>query len=515
MSRKVVCTFSAIRQEESSMIAQVLHRDTVLAHSADVGEALAEQAAPDRRADPLPASLRGTSSELDALTPEDFQTARDLLAESLRAERAESSGQPSFPPPLAERRNEESAPLDDFAFFSRDAVLSNLQSALESYYAEAAGNELTTPAAPSGDDRRGGFGLNAGDTDVAVTEVAVASVGERRDFDGRRVFDQFSVTDPRWVSSVFAMGVRRFRHRFPFVDRPAPERALASDARVILVGDWGSGLPRAIKVAVAIRRDLDDEPERERHVIHLGDVYYSGWSYEYERRFLAHWPVRADEKDLIRSWNLNGNHDMYAGGHAYYQVALADPRFAKYHQGSSWFRLVNDDWQLFGLDTAHEEHGLAGSQGQWVLDHLTAAPNSKRKNLLLSHHQIFSAYEDCGKNAGGHKSELRSKIAPTLATGRVTSWFWGHEHRCALYRQGEDGVGFARCLGHGGVPVYMSREPDAPVAEPATYEFRRAFWKGLEHWARFGYAVLDFEGPAIEVSYRDENGEEDHRERIA
>ena len=41
-----------------------------------------------------------------------------------------------------------------------------------------------------------------------------------------------------------------------------------------------------------------------------------------------------------------------------------------------------------------------------------------------------------------------------------------------------------------------------------------AFQSGIETWAYMGYAVLDFEGPKIHVSYRDEFGGENYTETI-
>jgi hypothetical protein len=127
--------------------------------------------------------------------------------------------------------------------------------------------------------------------------------------------------------------------------------------------------------------------------------------------------------------------------------------------------------------------------------------------MLLSHHQIFSAYEQ-----GGNK--LIEKIRPVLKTGRVRSWFWGHEHRCVLYTPGEN-VEYARCIGHGGVPVYMTSKEGDPYPPPASWEFRDFIQSGLERWALFGFAVLDFDGPQITVRYIDENGREVNREQFA
>jgi hypothetical protein len=91
----------------------------------------------------------------------------------------------------------------------------------------------------------------------------------------------------------------------------------------------------------------------------------------------------------------------------------------------------------------------------------------------------------------------------------VRAWFWGHEHRCAFYAP-HLGVEYARCIGHGGVPVYQFRTDNDPYKYPATYEFRdafRTFPLSPERWALFGFAVLDLapDGNAS-VSYVNENG---------
>ena len=83
---------------------------------------------------------------------------------------------------------------------------------------------------------------------------------------------------------------------------------------------------------------------REAHVIHLGDVYYSGLPVEVQRHVLEPWPVTAAQaKAGVTSWSLNGNHDMYSGGYGYYDTLLADPRFAAQHSAdgasTSFFRL--------------------------------------------------------------------------------------------------------------------------------------------------------------------------------
>ena len=138
---------------------------------------------------------------------------------------------------------------------------------------------------------------------------------------------------------------------------------MSERCRLIVVGDWGSGLPRAQKVAAAMRSYVDDSLKNGIgcHVIHLGDVYYSGWEYEYRNRFLNYWPVHIEEKDKVGSWSLNGNHDMYSGGHGYFGTLLMDPRFSR-QGGTSFFKLFNKHWQILGLDTAWDENGLKDPQ---------------------------------------------------------------------------------------------------------------------------------------------------------
>jgi hypothetical protein len=464
------------------LIAQVLNREFVLDRLREVRDHL-EDTADDRR------RAGGEGPEID---PGEAAEALAAADRALEEEARASSGQPGFEPEEDDRRGEEPAPIDDFSFFSRDPAISNLQSALEQYYRE---KQLVDEAEPD-------TGRRSYEDDPAVTDLSLPGVEPPRDPDGRRVFDKFSITDIRWVSSLFAMGVRHFRDRHPFPQEPAEPLRIGRQARVVIVGDWGSGIPRARKVAEEIRKVLDEGNGREQHVVHLGDVYYSGWEYEYRDRFLKYWPVRPEEKDRIRSWNLNGNHDMYAGGQAFFGHALKDERFAR-QQGSSWFSLVNDDWTILGLDTAWEEHGLEGGQADWARGLLQSSPG---RGLLLSHHQPWSAYE----KKGGAK--LRQKIKPVLDTGRVHAWFWGHEHRCVAYGLFGD-LQYGRCVGHGGVPVYLSRQqenPDPPIA----WEFRESFRKGLETWALFGFTVLDFDGPVIAARYLDENGQEVWSERI-
>ena len=128
--------------------------------------------------------------------------------------------------------------------------------------------------------------------------------------------------------------------------------------------------------------------------------------------------------------------------------------------------------------------------------------------LGLEHHQLFSAYEN-GPEVG---TVFRRKLRPVLHKG-VHAWFWGHEHRFIIYDATKE-VQNARLIGHGGVPVYMTRRENEPYPPPAMFEDRRFLQSGLARWALLGFAVLDLDGPIMNVSYVDEAGTSIRREVI-
>jgi hypothetical protein len=464
------------------VLAQVLNRDFLLgmvrASEQELRSVIANRAA---------GLFMGRPTKLGEIPTEELRELADALAEVAQREEAarEDTGAP------AQAGEGRPPPKDDYAYVPREPLLGLFQSSLEAY----ATNELPIEEKQMADDRR------AGPVPV-VTDRRLAGLDLQLTAEGRRVWRRMEVahpkilSDPRWVRSVVSMVKGRWRGRAPFVDRPGEPPRLADSARIILVGDWGSGLPRARKVAKRIKEQLSDPTaeRRQKHVVHLGDVYYGGEKGEYVENFLGPWPV-APGSD-IASYTLNGNHDMFPGGHAYFGTALADPRFAL-QGGSSIFALANDHWQFLALDTAYEDEGLYGDQGDWIRRMRRDHP--RRKTVLLSHHQLFSAYEQGAE-------ELRRKIRPVLEEQEVDAWFWGHEHRCLAYRDRE-GVRFASCVGHGGIPEYLVKERSCPPPG-LVYEYRLVHGKGWQPWNTFGFVVLDVDGPRIHVRYVDEHGKE-------
>ena len=457
----------------SRMFEQVLQRADVLQQLQRVKSELSQP--PDARRRAAAPELPSVTIEGQqmALTDDDLKIAAEELEKAQRRESVESSGQPGFVP-ISTRRGKMAVALDNRAFVSREPAIGLLQSALEQYH------------------------LDKKPATLASTPRVRRGAEQWRPTATRRLLNGFSETDPRWVASLVAMGFKLFRNPHLFKENPVDVR-IGTQARMIVVGDWGSGIDRAQKIAKMIRAVIEEGRRngREQHVVHLGDVYYSGWGWEVDRRFLAYWPVKEEEAGSISSWSLNGNHDMYSGGYGYFDRLLADQRFQR-QQGSSYFRLFNDDWQLLGLDTAYRDKELREPQSEWIRQQTTG---SQRKTMLLSHHQPFTVYEK-------DSIKMDATLEDVLRNNGIRAWLFGHEHRCILYSE-KLKIKYPRLIGHGGVPVYMSHREDDPFSPPVAYEYRKYIpggIGGIEHWAPFGFAVLDFDGPKIEARYLYEDG---------
>jgi hypothetical protein len=347
-------------------------------------------------------------------------------------------------------------------------------------------------------------------TQCVESQLGIASHGIKRWIQEiEDLFGQDKPCDIRWIEPILfnlLSSLTGDKHEPPTV--PTKQIEVLGRARVIVVGDWATGLKQARNVANAIKAQLENTPPGvDTHVIHLGDTYYSGLQEEYQTRFLPLWPV--DEASTVGSWSLNGNHDMYSGGKGYFDVLLADPRF-KAQERSSMFSLRTPNWQIVGLDSSYvdpDKPQLAADQIKWLGGLMDDAP---AKTMLLSHHQPFSAYEDV-------ESPLAGNVGEALNGRRVAAWLWGHEHRCTVYKPGiqfdayDQFADYCAIVGHGGVPQLLSGPPPTPPAKPVdpkaiAWEFKESYTVAEDTWLLGGFAVLDFDGADLSIQYYDETG---------
>jgi hypothetical protein len=128
---------------------------------------------------------------------------------------------------------------------------------------------------------------------------------------------------------------------------------LPANARLVIVGDIGTGTDMAAAVLTAALSFYPDA------ILHVGDVYFSGTSFETEHRLVA--LVRAvTGKQRVPFFTVPGNHEYFTGGISY--LAALDSGHlvvnATQQQAASFFclRTADDGWQFLGLDTGYNGH---------------------------------------------------------------------------------------------------------------------------------------------------------------
>jgi hypothetical protein len=317
-------------------------------------------------------------------------------------------------------------------------------------------------------------------------------------------FEQYGPLDPEWIECLVDGFKTLFEGDAAFVQHTALTDflyPLKDPVKIALVGDWGADNDAARAVAAQIKASQPDI------VIHLGDIYYAGQENEAEEA-LSIWPMADPVTGAIppgTSYALNGNHEMFSGGRAYFGSV-----FQAFGQKASYFGLRNANWQILAFDSAYVEQRLLSpedatgknaplaSQWNWLVDKMRT---STLPTILLSHHEPVSSFAQ--EHADG--ADLRADFQKfAAAAGRsVFGWFFGHEHRCTFY----DGtiVPFARLIGHGCIP--HTAPPLNQQADPGCEAFTAMnFRKNANDDAVSGFALLTFNGASIDIRHIDEDG---------
>lgn len=317
--------------------------------------------------------------------------------------------------------------------------------------------------------------------------AGVANVAKGGTLQPKSPFEKFGNLDPGWASVVAEKIKAMLGRKATFVVHKSSTDPkflfdLPQQTTIALVSDWGGGNESARSVANEIKA------RQPNYVIHLGDIYYAGTDHEVRKRFLDLWDFNSPA--LQRTFALNGNHEMYSGGHAYFKAirTLGQP--------ASYFSLRNEHWRFIGLDTAYVDHDLNAEQVQWLDAQLNSKPTSA-KNVLLSHHQPFSAFERA--NTG---EELRERVRKFTDAGKIHGWIWGHEHLCVVY---DKHLGIkGRCIGHGCIPYSLPRDPQSTDVKVLWWNNRKQpppLGGGTQ-----GFAMLTIDGAQMRVEYIDEDG---------
>lgn len=314
-----------------------------------------------------------------------------------------------------------------------------------------------------------------------------------------------------WAPTGVDALLEHFRAKAPF--KIATKKSLITlppKCKIALLSDWGADNDHAKRIAtLAVERGAD-------LVIHLGDIYYSGTEGEC-RTFLRNWPLRDEHGNpaVGKSFALNGNHEMYTLGRNYFTTVLDG-----FGQEASYFTLTNDWWQFHGLDTAYVPFSISGGdldsnlrpQWNWLMSNLKAG--ATKKNVFLSHNQPVSAHLAEFEQSYPLQQEWR-KVLSEAGADAIFAWFFGHEHRCAIYDDAHTEFR-ARLIGNGAIPHHPQEEAGADKDE--TGASATPFLKvnkqtiGDGEVAISTFAMITLDHGSAHVEYINEDGSLFHEE---
>ena len=266
------------------------------------------------------------------------------------------------------------------------------------------------------------------------------------------------------------------------VNASAPVSSGGGPVTLAVAADWATGTYEADTVGKLMAAENAD------WTIHLGDTYYVGDEDEANTNYLGVAPLAGENRVGVRFPNgsvgklaIPGNHEYIAGGSAYFEKMMPDGYTGgaskKVQQRASYAALVNDHWRVLLLDTGYdcycrcdgkdpphalpadpcqahddackgkekgsaildilslnlyETHGrLPPATYDWLQDNKTLQlhnASDTRGIMILTHHQPFSTF-------GGAYPFAAQQLDTIIPKGRSVAWFWGHQHRLALFRE--------------------------------------------------------------------------------
>jgi hypothetical protein len=316
--------------------------------------------------------------------------------------------------------------------------------------------------------------------------------------------DETGKKQPVWAAIISELlRLKTLDDRAPYPPGTSEPIQLPEKFKMVLLADWGGDNDAAKKIAAVVLKQTPD------FIIHLGDIYYGGTKFECDR-FLDMWPMRVDMQDpnsALRpegSFALSGNHEMYSGGEYFFNTVL--PAF---EQKQPFFCLENSNWRIIGLDTAYNSGRLKpqsptdpmNTQWNWLIETLR---KGGKKVIFLTHHQPVSAHQAEWNDSKPLREDINELLQMDgIGNDAIFGWFFGHEHRCALYR--DTALDFnARLIGNGCIPHEVEKEK---AADPGCNEvdfFNRKETAPGSKTAVSSFVNLSFEGSGILVEYVDE-----------
>lgn len=292
----------------------------------------------------------------------------------------------------------------------------------------------------------------------------------------------------RWIRTAIQAYLAKGDRSFVLLGGRTPSASLQLNketARIAVVGDAGyKGYAQERVLNLMHRRHEETAFDL---VVHLGDTYFSGSAKEIFTNLLAPFSLIGP-----RVVTLVGNHDLYYGAEGF--SAALDVL----HQPGRYFSIEGPHFKIVCLDTSLAAESLRRNEGLLDEGQLTWLKNllkDDRPTILMSHHFVVSAWEKISEEL---LLQLRELIKP-----KVKAWYWGHEHGCATYNEGQYGFSGA-CVGNGAFLEVKKEPKDQTLLDWYAEGNCNCYSKDSSFWPH-GFLELEIRPGQISETYHLEN----------
>lgn len=326
-------------------------------------------------------------------------------------------------------------------------------------------------------------------------------------------YRKYSDKDPGFLSCATTYAVYKIKYRGVLkynkwednggLDYGVIEYEIPNDAKVAIIGDWGTGMPDAQWLLYNIMENIHPDV-----IIHLGDIYYSATPSECINNFAAILDEVFKSYDRVPVFTIPGNHDYYAFGYGYYDMVFGlNENTPTAVQPASYFQLKTQDngWQFLGMDTGFDDSNpanqfntlyagpqLKNNETQWHRDKLDTFSGN---TILLSHHQLFTGNAKINgfESVYGSYPYLNKYLLDDFRYyfgDKVAAWFWGHEHNQVIYKNNLFGLPKGRLVGASAYEEMTSNDPYKQIYQEVPFEDIKL--SNDNGYYNHGFAVLDF-----------------------
>ena len=271
-------------------------------------------------------------------------------------------------------------------------------------------------------------------------------------------------------------------------DNHVPTPAIIEEARICILGDWGSGQIEQWEVARGME-NVAHEVGGLHGVISTGDNFYpDGVNSITDSTWRVYFEEVYDTPHIgpLRWYTILGNHDY--SGDAQAQIDYSDVSDGRWYLPHPWYQhdFKGSDGQtvltIIGVDTNDKDCDWQ-AQLKWVRENIVAWQAIEHPLVAFGHHPIYSD--------GKHDASdvVIDELYPLLLAAGIDLYLCGHDHNGQMII--EDGIGHA-VVGHGGKELH-------PVHRKKNHL--------LYSVEDYGFAIMYATRESLKLEFRDRHGE--------